>query len=449
VDERVDDLSTAGEGAAGGMRPSSSAGVRCESSLKVDEVEFCAAAPAAARPLTAPIVGAQRAESVEVQLPTICAHEAKLEVTRAGPRAAEIDQGAVANASVSCDRAMINDLPVELLEHILLMLPAPALWSGWNRVCRHWSRVMMGCVPIKRRMQNERWLAYEARVIVPQVVLQADERVFALCAGPDIIVCSASSHHYTWRVWSDKSGALEALQIALRTRTMVAIGQHNQIYVWAHLCNIEVWSRSSGALLQTLVGHTGAVCALAVDRVHGNVYSGSADRTIRVWSGVDGTHLRTLVGHTDEVHALAIGGNGNVHSASSDRTIVVWSGENGSRLRTLAGHTSLVASLAVGRDGKVYSGSWDCTIRVWSPDDGALLKILEGRTHCVNAVAVGPGGELLSGSHDGTIKVWSGDNGALMHSVNVGGRVELLAVGASGAVFAGEAFSVLRMFRYY
>jgi hypothetical protein len=192
VDERVDDLSTAGEGAAGGMRPSSSAGVRCESSLKVDEVEFCAAAPAAARPLTAPIVGAQRAESVEVQLPTICAHEAKLEVTRAGPRAAEIDQGAVANASVSCDRVMINARPVERLEHILLMLPAPALWSGWNRVCRHWSRVMMGCVPIKRRMQNERWLAYEARVIVPQVVLQADERVFALSAGPDIIVCSAS-----------------------------------------------------------------------------------------------------------------------------------------------------------------------------------------------------------------------------------------------------------------
>jgi hypothetical protein len=287
VDERVDDLSTAGEGAAGGMRPSSSAGVRCESSLKVDEVEFCAAAPAAARPLTAPIVGAQRAESVEVQLPTICAHEAKLEVTRAGPRATEIDQGAVANASVSCDRAMINALPVELLEHILLMLPAPALWSGWNRVCRHWSRVMMGCVPIKRRMQNERWLAYEARVIVPQVVLQADERVFALCAGPDIIVCSASSHHYNWRVWSDKSGALEALQIALRTRTMVAIGQHNQIYVWAHLCNIEVWSRSSGALLQTLVGHTGAVCALAVDRVHGNVYSDGLSRSHNscvVWS---------------------------------------------------------------------------------------------------------------------------------------------------------------------
>jgi WD40 repeat protein len=130
----------------------------------------------------------------------------------------------------------------------------------------------------------------------------------------------------------------------------------------------------------------------------GKVYSGSYDTTIRVWSGDDGTHLQTLVGHTGWVWALAVGLDGKkVCSGSWDGTIRVWSGVDGTHLQTLVGHTSRVSALAVGLDGKVLSGSYDGTIRVWSGVDGTHLHTLMKHNDDVRSV------DALVVMHDGTL----------------------------------------------
>jgi WD40 repeat protein len=128
----------------------------------------------------------------------------------------------------------------------------------------------------------------------------------------------------------------------------------------------------------------------------GKVYSGSFDHTIRVWSGDDGTHLQTLVGHTRFVRALAAGLDGKVYSGSEDETIRVWSGTDGTHLQTFV-DTQGVMSLTVGLDGKVFSGSFDGTIRVWSASDGTHLYTLKELKGTVYALAVMRNGTFISG----------------------------------------------------
>jgi len=74
-----------------------------------------------------------------------------------------------------------------------------------------------------------------------------------------------------------------------------------------------------------------------------------------VWSPDDGAHLQTLVGHTGGVTALAVSSDGKVYSGSRDSTVRVWSGVNGALLHTLTCKKSNQA-LAIARDGTLYSG---------------------------------------------------------------------------------------------
>ena len=84
-----------------------------------------------------------------------------------------------------------------------------------------------------------------------------------------------------------------------------------------------VWEVGSGRLVQTLVGHTGIVSALAV-LPGGLVASGLEDSTVRVWEVGSGRLLRTLAGHTNGVIALAGLPGGLVASGSYDNTVAVW-----------------------------------------------------------------------------------------------------------------------------
>ena len=75
-----------------------------------------------------------------------------------------------------------------------------------------------------------------------------------------------------------------------------------------------------------------------------------------VCSGDDGTHLQTLVGHTSNVSALAVGLNGKMYMGSDDKKIRVWSGMDDTHLHTLEVPKGSVLALAVMRDGTLFSG---------------------------------------------------------------------------------------------
>jgi WD40 repeat protein len=57
---------------------------------------------------------------------------------------------------------------------------------------------------------------------------------------------------------------------------------------------VRLWEASSGRLLATLQGHTGAVGSVALSSDGRLVASGGDDGTVRLWEAKSGTCLRTL-----------------------------------------------------------------------------------------------------------------------------------------------------------
>lgn len=201
------------------------------------------------------------------------------------------------------------------------------------------------------------------------------------------------------------------------------------------------------AHLRTLVGHGGAIHALAIGP-NGNVYSGSSDTTIRVWNGLDGTHLQTLTGHTRSVMCLAVVAQADkVYSGGLDRTIRVWSTTDGQYIQTLVGHTDAVLALATGPDDTVFSASPDKRIHEWSTADGSLLRALTSSTVEPTgffSVVVGPDGTLFGGSGR-RVHVWKSDEyrSTLAFKVRSGGVVMTgmpeiaLAMSPDGTLYTG------------
>ena len=108
------------------------------------------------------------------------------------------------------------------------------------------------------------------------------------------------------------------------------------------------------------------------------VVSGSDDQTVRLWDAATGALLQTLEGHTGVVTSVAFSPNGKqVVSGSYNRTVRLWDAATGAPLQTLEGHTGSVTSVAFSPDGKLLrvlqvSNYWvvegDTNI-LWLPPD--------------------------------------------------------------------------------
>jgi WD40 repeat protein len=84
------------------------------------------------------------------------------------------------------------------------------------------------------------------------------------------------------------------------------------------------------------------------------VVSGLYDRTVQLWDAVTGALLQTLDGHTNYISSLAFSPDGKkVVSGSWDNTVWLWDAATGKALQTLKGYTSAVNSVTFSPDGKL------------------------------------------------------------------------------------------------
>ena len=87
---------------------------------------------------------------------------------------------------------------------------------------------------------------------------------------------------------------------------------------------------------------------------------------IRVWVNAD-DKSRILIGHRGAIRALASSSKGEaLYSAGDDGVIRVWSMPQGIVLHEFRGHVGAVHSIVLAKDGRtLLSGGADKTIRYW------------------------------------------------------------------------------------
>jgi WD40 repeat protein len=130
--------------------------------------------------------------------------------------------------------------------------------------------------------------------------------------------------------------------------------------------------------------------------------SASDDRTIKLWDAGSGAVRQTLDGHSDQVNAVAFSPHGTtLASTSNDRAVKLWDTGSGAIRQTLEGHSDWVNAVAFSPDGKTLaSASYDKTIKLRDTSSGAIRQTLEGLSAWMKAVAFSSDGKTLASASD-------------------------------------------------
>ena len=129
----------------------------------------------------------------------------------------------------------------------------------------------------------------------------------------------------------------------------------------------------------------------------------------RIWDARTGALKDTLYGHSYLVSTLAFSPNSAfLASGSDDATIRIWDVATGRETNLLEGHTSAITSVAFTADGQTLaSASYDETLRLWDVASSTQIGELGPLQATSNNIALSPDGTTLaSGSSDHSVSFW-------------------------------------------
>ncbi|KFX88056.1 hypothetical protein V490_07867 [Pseudogymnoascus sp. VKM F-3557] len=186
---------------------------------------------------------------------------------------------------------------------------------------------------------------------------------------------------------------------------------------------IKLWDATTGSLQKTLIGYSGSVAGwvetIAFSPDSKQIAIGSSDNTIKIWDVTTESLQQTLIGHLGWVKAIAFSPDSKqIASGSYDNTIKLWDTTTGLQ-KTLIGHSGFIGAIAFSHDSKqIISGSNDNTIKLWNATTGSLQKTLIGHSGLVAAIAFSlDSKQIASGSGDNTIKLWDTTTGSLQKTL--------------------------------
>jgi len=165
----------------------------------------------------------------------------------------------------------------------------------------------------------------------------------------------------------------------------------------------RVWWRSNGALIFSLIGHTGQVVDVSFGPARALV-TASGDGTARTWRST-GTQAHVLRGHRGAVRNAEFLSPDRVVTAGADGTIRLWDpGTSIELIPTTSRGPSAPRRRAVSPDGAVTAVADGKVIRLRSATGE---KVLEGHRDLVNSVSFSPDGRrLVSAGRDHDVIVW-------------------------------------------
>ncbi|MDR0489056.1 MAG: WD40 repeat domain-containing protein [Propionibacteriaceae bacterium] len=239
------------------------------------------------------------------------------------------------------------------------------------------------------------------------------------------------------------------------------------------------WAHGIGLPQQSLRGHRGAVCSVAIGQLVNRdvIVSGDARGTIRVWDEYGHSVTEMVAAHDGRVNAVAVGHLGDrdvIASGGGDEKVRLWDeggdpvGEPLSRDADWA-HVgvgvslwvdssdviSVVNAVALGSLGDrdvIVSGSGDGMVRTWSTAGQPISELVSSLTGGVSSVALGRLGDrdvIVSGNNDKTVRVWERDGRPLGEPLTSHtGKVAAVALGRLGrrdVIVSGDNDGTLRL----
>ena len=249
--------------------------------------------------------------------------------------------------------------------------------------------------------------------------LQMPSKVDRMLITPDNRTLVTAGSDHVLRLWSLATGAkLQSLNGHTgAVRTMQASPFEHLLVSGSEDKTVRLWDTESGIRLRTFVGNKAAVTAVAISPNTQTIVSGSQDGTLRLWDRKTGQLLRSLAVPKMEITAVTFDQTSeHLISASSDRLIQVWDLRTGKIQRQFVGHTGAIVGLSVGDNQTLFSFGKDRTL-VWNLDRQELAHVLsEDSAKPVTALADNQ--YITTVHHNGNIRIWTAKTGRLVMTIS-------------------------------
>ncbi len=249
-------------------------------------------------------------------------------------------------------------------------------------------------------------------------------------------VASASYDHtinvwdtLTWKsiqIYTSHAGYVHSLD-QIDNDTMVS-GSEDQ--------TIQIWRISTVETLQSISVYT----VVYVVRVFSIEYKqivcgtdGSSDN-LQIYNYETGALVQTLIGHSSSVLSIEMLDEQFMASGGQDQKVIIWNLSSYTIKYTLTGHTNWVTSIKRLSSNLIAGGDYSGKINVWNWLTGEQIFKLTGHTNSIyyNSLDLYDDQTLISGSLDQTVKFWNIKNGTLIQSLNVDIQINALATLKSG-----------------
>jgi WD40 repeat protein len=178
------------------------------------------------------------------------------------------------------------------------------------------------------------------------------------------------------QVFDATTGRPLVSEVRPRPTTALAASPDGRLMaVGVPLGDVHLEEFASGRHLARLVGHAGAVEAVAFNAACDRLASGGADGTTRLWDPVTAECLLVLRGHEAPVLAVMFTPDGRrLVTSAADGTVRIWDAAIGSELISLPGQREHPQAVALGAGGDVIlTADESGCVRLWGLSNAAVI----------------------------------------------------------------------------
>jgi transcription initiation factor TFIID subunit 5 len=239
----------------------------------------------------------------------------------------------------------------------------------------------------------------------------------SVCFSPNFSsLCVGSSMSFI-DVWSCSGTALRSL----KPSTELAAYDLNSI------SSLDDILEEKGSYMKRLIGHSGPVSSVNMNRDGSAILSSSFDSSLKLWSTMTYSCLATYSSHAYPVWDSDLNPLGHYFaSCSSDRTARLWNLDYSYPVRLFAGHLSDVDCVKFHPNGcYIATGGSDKSCRLWDISSGNCVRLFQGHNRAISSLSFSKNGKCLAvGDLSGRVYVYHiGEGRLIWKSDELGGRV--------------------------